>query len=183
MARPAKVLVVDGYNVIRSVTKYRRLIDEEILDPTLHDVYIRARSALIADVAAFAKGRYDATIVFDGFGNPDPHRDVRQTAGIAVTFSEPDEEADAVVERLVTQARAHGRDVTVVTSDKLVQSTVFGNGVTRMSARMFAGEARQMNRAINEQREAPKHRKATVGDRIPADVRHRLWLMSRGGRP
>lgn len=182
MSRQLKGLVVDGYNVIRSVDKYRQLIDEEILDPVLHDVYIRARSALIADVAAFAKGRYEATIVFDGFDNPDPYRDVVKTAGVNIVFSEPGEEADAVVERLVTQGRDHGRDMTVVSSDRLIQNTVFGDGVTRMSARMFAGETHQMNKRIYEQHEQPRDTKATLADRIPADVRHKLWLMTQKGK-
>ncbi len=180
MGGRGRMLVVDGYNVIRSVSKYRVLIDEEILDPLLHDVYIRARAALVADVAAYAKGRYDATVVFDGFGNPDPNREVRHTAGIDVVFSEPDEEADAVVERLVTEGRAKGRAVTVVTSDRLIQSTVFGDGVRRVSSREFAGETQQMNKRIDEQRDNPKYKKATVADRVPGDVRHALWLMAQG---
>lgn len=178
-ARPRKGLIVDGYNVIRSTDKYRVLVDEEILDPLLHDVYIRARQALVADVAAFAKGRFDATVVFDGFGNPDPEREPRRIAGIEVVFSEEGEEADAVIERLVSEGRREGRAMTVVTSDALVQNTVIGDHVTRMSSRVFAGETAQMNRRIEEQRENPAHRKSTVADRIPDDVRQKLWLMTR----
>lgn len=179
-ARRRKGLIVDGYNVIRSTDKYRALVDEEILDPLLHDVYIRARQALVADVAAFAKGRYEAVVVFDGFGNPDPNREARRVAGIDVVFSEEGEEADAVIERLVSEGRREGRPMTVVTSDALVQNTVMGDHVTRMSSRAFAGETAQMNRRIEEQRENPAHRKSTVADRIPDDVRHKLWMMSRG---
>ena len=177
---PLGELVVDGYNVIRSTSKYRTLVDEEILDPVLHDVYIRARTALVSDVAAYAKNRYAATVVFDGFSNPDPERVPVKTAGVTVVFSEEGEEADAVVERLVSEARRKGRRVTVVTSDQLVQNTVARDGVTRKSARMFEDETRVMNKHIEEQRVAPKHRKATLADRVPTDVRHRLWLMSQG---
>ena len=173
-------LVVDGYNVIRCTPRYRQLVDEEILDPTLHDVYIRAREALISDVAAFAKKRFDATIVFDGFGNPDSDRPVIKTGGVSVVFSEEGEEADTVIERLVSEGRRKGKRMTVVTSDQLIQSTVLGEGVTRLSSRMFSEETKAMNKRIEEQRMLPQYKKSTVADRIPKDVHHKLWLMSQG---
>ena len=183
MSRRLPGLVVDGYNAIRTCRRYSVLVDEEILDPTLHDVYVRARQALIADVAAYAKGRYEATIVFDAFGNPDPERPQLAVAGVRVVFSEPDEEADAVIERLVSEGRRQGRRMIVVTSDQLVQSTVYGQGVARLSSRMFAEETAVMNRHIEEMNEQPQYRKATLADRVPGDVRRRLWEMARGEAP
>ena len=59
-----ELLVVDGYNVIRATERYAHLIDEGDADP-----YLRAREALLADVAAFAQGSYDPVVVFDGAGN------------------------------------------------------------------------------------------------------------------
>lgn len=177
-----RVLVVDGYNVIRDSPRYRRLIDEDLAGPILHDVYVRARTALIADVAAFAQGSYEAaTVVFDGFGNPDPERPPLRMAGVDVVFSPSGVEADAVIERLVAERRAAGCEVTVITSDAGVQSTVFGDSVVRLSARMFDNEASAMNEQIAERAVAPftggpVH--ATVADRLPADVRARLKEMS-----
>lgn len=176
-----RVLVVDGYNVIRDSPRYRRLIDEDLAGPILHDVYMRARTALIADVAAFAQGSYEATVVFDGFGNPDPERPPLRSAGVNVVFSPSGVEADTVIERLVTERREAGCEVTVITSDAGVQSTVFGDGVVRLSSRMFDNEARAMNEQIAERSVAPftggpVH--ATVADRLPADLRARLKEMS-----
>ena len=179
MAPKRPVLVVDGYNAIRTCSRYRQLVDEEILDPVLHDVYLRARTALISDVAAYAKGRFEATVVFDAFGNEDPERPELMEAGVHVVFSPAGVEADAVIERMVTQARSRGRRVTVVTSDALIQSTVFGEGVTRVSSRMFDGETKAMNRHVEEMRACPKYQRNTIADRLPPDVRHALWLMSR----
>ena len=178
---PKRILVVDGYNVIRENPRYRRLIDEDLNDPVLHDVYVRAREALLADVAAFAQGHYRATVVFDGFGNPDPERPPMRTAGVDVVFSPSGVEADAVIERLAAQERAAGREVTVITSDAGVQSTVFCEGVTRLSSRMFNNETEAMNETISEMRIAPHtggpvH--ATVADRIPADTRAILRSMT-----
>lgn len=180
-ARHRRVLVVDGYNVIRESPVYRALIDEDLTDPVLHDVYVRARQALLADVAAFAQGTFEATVVFDGFGNPDPERPPRRTAGVNVVFSPSGVEADTVIERMVAEAREEGREVTVITSDAGVQSTVFGEGVTRLSSRMFANEADAMNDHIAELRRSPVRQgpvRATVADRVPPDVRLALRAMT-----
>lgn len=181
VARRRRVLVVDGYNVIRESPAYRALIDEELTDPVLHDVYVRARQALLADVAAFAQGTFEATVVFDGFGNPDPERPPRRTAGVNVVFSPSGVEADTVIERMVAEAREEGREVTVITSDAGVQSTVFGEGVTRLSSRMFANEADAMNDHIAELRRSPVRQgpvRATVADRVSPDVRLALRAMT-----
>lgn len=176
-----RTLVVDGYNVIRTCPRYRRLVDEDLADALLHDVYVRARTALLADVAAFAQGSYEATVVFDGFGNPDPERTPQRCAGVSVVFSPSGVEADAVIERLVAQQRESGCEVTVITSDAGVQSTVFGPGVTRLSARMFDNETESMNAHIAQNAVVPRtggpvH--ATVADRVPPDVRARLKQMT-----
>lgn len=180
-AKRRRVLVVDGYNVIRESPAYRALIDEDLTDPVLHDVYVRARQALLADVAAFAQGTFEATVVFDGFGNPDPERPPRRTAGVDVVFSPSGVEADTVIERMVAEAREEGREVTVITSDAGVQSTVFGEGVTRLSSRMFANEADAMNDHIAELRRSPVRQgpvRATVADRVSPDVRLALRAMT-----
>ena len=175
------LLVVDGYNVIRSCSRYRALIDEDAAGPVLHDVYVRSRKALLADVAAFALGAYDAAVVFDAFGNGESERPPMRTAGVDVVFSPTGVEADAVIERMVTAAREEGRPVTVITSDAVVQSTVFGDGVTRLSARMFDDEAQAINEHIAERHQAPQYPlrvRSTVEDRVPPDVRERLRQMT-----
>lgn len=173
--------MVDGYNVIRAYERYRLLIDEDLDDGMFHDVYMRARKALVADVASFAQGSYDATVVFDGFGNLSPERSPLRVAGVDVVFSPTGVEADTVIERIVSQERATGREVTVVTSDSVVQNTVFGGGVSRMSARMFAEEAGAMNASFAVLRQIPvfpEVTKATVEDRIDPSVRERLRQMT-----
>lgn len=176
------LLLVDGYNVIRAQGPYRHLVDDDYRDPVLHDVYVRARQALIADVAAFAQGSYmRTTVVFDGFGNPDPERPPRRTAGIDVVFSPSGVEADTVIEQLAREGRLSGYEVTVITSDAGVQSTVFAEGVTRLSSRMFTNEAESMNERIDQMRYVPNTgapARTTVQDRLPADMRARLLQMA-----
>ena len=64
-----ELLVVDGYNVIHCTPRYEKLVYDHSDDPYSSDVHDMARTALINDVAAFAQGRYEAVIVFDGAGN------------------------------------------------------------------------------------------------------------------
>ena len=176
------LLLVDGYNVIRSQGPYRGLVDEDYHDPILHDVYVRARAALVADVAAYAQGSYTrTTVVFDGFGNPDPERPPRKSAGIDIVFSPSGVEADTVIEKLARTYRLQGWEVTVITSDAGVQSTVFADGVTRLSSRMFTNEAQSMNEHIDQMRYVPNTgapARTTVQDRLPTDVRARLMQMA-----
>ena len=174
-----QLLVVDGYNVIRSSSRYRHLIEESPVYGS--DVYVRARDALISDVAEFAHGTYRAVIVFDGFANADPERPKRTSAGVEIVFSPYGVEADSVIERLVTQEREHGGRVTVVTSDSVVQSTVFGEGVTRLSARMFDDESFALDDRLAEMSTSPRPSPAvhtTIAQRIPADVAAKLHEMS-----
>ena len=132
------LLVVDGYNVLRATPRYAALMDER--PDRIHvsaggsgraagggmigvDPFERAREALVADVAAFAQGSYEATIVYDGANNLSPDRPATKTAGVRIVFSAQGESADAVIERLCAQAHRSGRDIALVTSDNTIRST------------------------------------------------------------
>ena len=166
--------MVDGYNVIYGTPRYQVLIDDPVPRQIDNDPFDRAREALVADVAAFAQGSYDPVIVFDGAGNLDPERPGIRMAGIPLVFSQTGEQADAVIERIVTQAREKGRRVTVVTSDATIQATVFGDGVTRISSRMLAGEIEDVSAGAEQGIEERTHARMTIEDRLDPAVRSRL---------
>ena len=168
-----ELLVVDGYNVIHADPRYERLIFDRSDDPYSRDVYDAARTSLIADVAAFAQGRYEPVIVFDGAGNVNPDRPNLPQAGVRIEFSPTGVSADTVIQRLCTDAREHGRACSVVTSDGTIQATVMGKGVTRISARMFAGEVKQVDADVAEAEAAPDI-KLTLGSRIGGDSLSKL---------
>lgn len=128
-----RLLIVDGYNVIRQTPPYSHLAEAD-LDS--------ARVALVSDVAAFAQGEYAATVVFDGHNNPHSNGLPHQVAGITVVFSRYGLEADSVIEGLARAARERGDEAVVVTSDAQTQWTVMGGGVGRMSSAEFSGELR-----------------------------------------
>ena len=168
-----ELLVVDGYNVIHADPRYERLIFDHSDDPYSRDVYDAARTSLIADVAAFAQGRYEPVIVFDGAGNVNPDRPNLPQAGVRIEFSPTGVSADTIIQRLCTDAREHGRACSVVTSDGTIQATVMGKGVTRISARMFVGEVKQVDADVAEAEAAPDI-KLTLGSRLGGDSLSKL---------
>lgn len=171
-----ELLVVDGYNVIHATPRYENLIFDKSDDPYSRDVYDTARTALIADVAAFAQGRYEAVIVFDGAGNVNPDRPNLPRAGVRIEFSPTGVSADTVVQKLCTEARESGRACSVVTSDATIQATVMGKGVTRISARMLMDEIKQIDADVAEAEEAPQV-KLTLGSRLSADTLAKLQAL------
>ncbi len=168
-----ELLVVDGYNVIHCDPRYERLVYDRSDDPYSRDVHDAARTALIADVAAFAQGRYEAVIVFDGAGNVSDTRPNLPRAGVDIRFSPTGISADTVVQQLCTEARAEGRACSVVTSDGTIQAVVMGKGVTRISSRMLVDEVKQIDRDVAEAEEAPQI-KMTLGSRLSPDALAKL---------
>ena len=81
-----ELLVVDGYNVIHCTPRYEKLVYDHSDDPYSSDVHDMARTALINDVAAFAQGRYEAVIVFDGAGNISSERPNLPARGVRIEF-------------------------------------------------------------------------------------------------
>ena len=171
-----KVMLVDGYNVIRSTGQYSDLAKE---DWTGGPGWNAAREALIADVAVAAQGEADATVVFDGGGNTESLGDVLQVAGIKVIFSRAGQTADSCIEILARQARERGDEVLVVTSDAQTQWAVMGENVTRMSSSGFTREMEQVNAEWREKNPEIVH-KNTIADRLDPDIAARLEAFVKG---
>lgn len=172
-----KLLIVDGYNVLRSGSRYRNMRDNP--DWT-HDVLNKSREALLRDVISFAGRDYSAVIVYDGaFNNASTARDTT-IGGVRIIFSPAGSSADKVIEKLAHNAREKGVETLVVTSDATIQDTVFGGGVDRMSADGFSLEAEMVDDDARIE-EAPKiSRKSTVASRISPDVLAKLKAMRDG---
>jgi predicted RNA-binding protein with PIN domain len=156
-------IIIDGYNVLHAVPRYRTLLRDDLA---------AARDRLVDDVASFAAGAWQASIVFDGASRTDdaPQSDV---AGVRVLFSPEGIDADAVVEELARIVRGRGDEAVVVTSDATTQQTVFGGRVVRMSAREFGVEL--AGEAADRQGHAPSARSGSALDgRIDATTRSAL---------
>lgn len=184
------LLVVDGYNAIYAGDAYLDLVDEprEGLDvPAVlrlsSDPFDRAREALLADVASFAAGSYEAVIVYDGARNLSTERPDRVIGGVRVIFSRAGQSADAVIEEMVTQAREAGRPVTLVTSDITIRSTVAGVPVSLMASSLLSREVA----AIEEERRSDERLsgsgRLTLEARLSPESRAKLEALTGRRRP
>ena len=119
-------LILDGYNVIGALDRYR---EAESLDA--------ARELLINDTlkAAGWTGR-QTIVVFDAHRGPEPERaELRAGGAVRVIYSAPGESADDVIERLLSTLED---SATVYTADFALQRTALARGSTRATPREFA---------------------------------------------
>ena len=171
-----KLLLVDGYNVLRSGSRYRQITGPDYTD----DSFNTAREALVNDVVNYAGRDWRAIIVFDGGSNEFSTGEAETVGGVRIMFSPAGQSADKVIEKLAYDAGKRGVETMVVTSDAAIQDTVFGGGVDRMSADGFSHE---MGEYYEDARldDTPKvARKNTVAERIPADTLARLKALRDG---
>lgn len=172
------VLLVDGYNVIRNNSRYSKLGT----DYESASAWNKAREAVINDAALMAKGAFErCVVVFDAAGNKRSKGKPMRVCGIEVVFSPAGVSADTVIERLAHDAREAGREVVVVSSDFTIQSTVFGGGVTRMSASGFSTASDDLEDEWHDSAyKVGNTMKNTVAGRIDPNVAQRLNAFVRG---
>ncbi len=177
MARSHKKLfIVDGYNVLRSGSRYARIVLPDYTD----DTFNVARERLINDVISFSGNAMDAIIVFDGADNPCSSGKEQVAGGVRIVFSEAGSPADKLIERIAHDARDEGRAVLVVTSDATIQDTVFGGGVDRMSAEGFCQEMSRYFEEVHEDAKPEVATKMTLADRLSPDMVQALKHMRDG---
>lgn len=188
VSRRRDLLVVDGYNVIFATPRYADLVDEwpsggaRVPSRLGNDPFVRAREALLADVAAYAQGTHEAVIVYDAAGNPAPEHPELRSAGVRMLFSAAGQSADELIEALVTEARAAGRAVTLVTSDGTIRATVgFGPGeVTCVSSALLAHEVQASEVELRQSQREAGRAHMTLADRLTPEQRARLEELRAG---
>lgn len=167
-------LIIDGYNLLRSVPRYAADVERDIDS---------ARERLVGDLGARAAAGQDITVVFDGGGNPASGGEPASVGGVTVIFSPAGTDADSVIESLAAQAREEGVETEIVTSDADTRWTSMGGPVTVMRSGAFARELELDDEEWRERHHAPRGRRV-VADRIDAETRARLDRMAgRGPRP
>ena len=139
--------IVDGNNVMGQT-------------PGWHRDKSRARRALLAKAAAFAKAKARrVTVVFDGA----PERGAPEGSafgGVKVLYAEPGSDADARIERLVESSQ-NPRGLTVVTSDRHLAFLVRSRGASVVRS----GEFRtQIEHILRSQPKVEDGEQFEVGD-------------------
>lgn len=175
-----KLLIVDGYNVLRSGSRYVHLREH---DDFTDDVLNKSREALIDDVIAYMGRDYeDGVIVFDGGGNDLNTGEEQRVGCVRIIFSPAGSNADKVIEKLAYDARQRDWEVMVVSSDSGVQDTVFGGGVDRMSSNGFSQEVEQLREESRQDARPYTARKATIADRIDSSTLAKLKALRDASR-
>ena len=118
-------MFIDGYNVIFAWQELKALADVNIDS---------ARDALL-DILGNYQGytKQNITIVFDGYRVAGSPGSTEKVSGLDVVYTREGEKADSYIERSI-YALGRRCEVTVVTSDRLVQMTALGDGALRMTA-------------------------------------------------
>ena len=168
--RPLRLLLVDGYNVLRSGSRYKNIEMPDYTD----DYFNRARDQLINDVIGFAGRDMQAVIVFDGGDNMFSTGEMEKIGEVRIVFSPAGQSADKVIEKLAHDAKARGMEALVVTSDASIQDTVFGGGVDRMSAEEFCRAMRRYDREVVLDKSPEVAIKNTISERIDAKTLAKL---------
>ena len=171
-----KLLIVDGYNVLRSGTRYRDIAGPDYTD----DAFNKAREALINDVVSYAGRDCSAIIVFDGGGNALSTGKDQTVAGIRIMFSPAGSTADKVIEKLAHDARERMIETLVVTSDATIQNTVFGDGIDRMSAAGFCHEIGAYYADVRLDETPKVAKKNTIAARVDSETLAKLIALRDG---
>lgn len=135
-AEQKKYFLVDGYNIIFAWEELNRIAQENLEG---------ARGRLL-DVMCNFQGHigWEVIVVFDAYRIKGGQRDVSRYHNIHVVYTKEAETADAYIER-ITHEMAKKHRVVVVTSDRLEQMIVIGNGAQRLSAKELEEWVQQVN--------------------------------------
>jgi predicted RNA-binding protein with PIN domain len=160
-------LILDGYNVIGALDRYRA---SGSLDA--------ARELLINDTlkAAGWTGR-PVIVVFDAHRSPEPGRaELRAGGAVRVVYSAPGESADDVIERLLSRLEG---SATVYTGDFALQRTALARGSTRATPREFADLLDELP-VVTRTPDEP--RRSRVADRLSPETLRKLEEIRRRAR-
>ena len=143
MLKKQKIIIIDGYNVLRNNAKYAAVAGEapNFKDWT-SDAWNAAREALLNDVCQLVDKNTRALIVYDAAcrvsDQSTPDAILNPVSNIQVIFTNKRESADSRIQKLVYMYRQKGQEVEVVTSDLAIQDATMNEGVVRTSTRAFA---------------------------------------------
>lgn len=136
-----KYILVDGYNVIFSWENLQKLAEENI--DSARDTLIN----ILCNYQGYHK--CELILVFDAYKVRGQKEEVEQIGGISVVYTKEAETADMYIEKVTHRIAKHNR-VYVVTSDRMEQLIILGNGALRISSRAFLEEVKQAENEIRQ---------------------------------
>ena len=134
-------LLIDGYNVIFSWDHLKAIAQDNIDS---------ARNTLI-NILCNYRGfkKCELILVFDAYKVKGNHREVEREGNIDVVYTKEAETADTYIEK-VSHELSKNHKVRVVTSDRMEQLIILGNGAIYVSSKEFYEEVKNAEREIRE---------------------------------
>ena len=134
-------LLIDGYNVIFSWDKLKKIAAQNI---------DAARSMLINILCNYqGYKKCEVILVFDAYRVKGSLESIEKVNNISVVYTKEAETADMYIEK-VTHQLAKNHKVRVVTSDGLEQLIILGNGALRISSESFYDEIKNVENEIRK---------------------------------
>ena len=128
-------LIVDGYNMIFAWNNLKSISNIE-----------SARDALMDQLSNYqGYKKIKLILVFDGYRVKNSVGSNSQYAGLEVVYTKYNQTADRYIEKLVHELKGK-YDLSVASSDGLIQNAIFANGAKRMSARELEIAVKNVNK-------------------------------------
>ncbi|MCQ2383014.1 MAG: NYN domain-containing protein [Clostridia bacterium] len=171
---PPKLLIIDGFNVIRNSARYKS--DQK--DYESETIWNSPRQKLVNDASLFASGSFEkCIIVFDAALTDDRDDKITQVANVEIAFSPKNKTADDIIEALCLKNRDI-YEIVVVSNDSTIKDTVFGHGVSTMSSESFAMNAGAATDELkNTTTTSGTGARKTLGDNLDPETLNKLREM------
>ena len=135
-------MIIDGYNMIHGFASTRYLVEEDLSS---------AREHLIDELAAYqAYVKIRMIVVFDGYKRKDNYGSSMKQGLFEVVYTRTGQTADEYIEKLASEL-SRSYELTVATSDALIQNAVFAQGAVRISARMLEAELERVKKMFSNE--------------------------------
>jgi len=156
-----ELLIVDGYNMIGAWPQLIKYKAKELG---------RARDELLSILSEYqAYSGTKVVVVFDAHQVPGMGKKIKQYK-IDIYYTEEEETADELIERLTKKLRSRTRRITVATSDYTEQNITFGHGALRMSARELLENINRAKQSIRKTVEQQKYEPLRTGIPLNSEI-------------
>ena len=158
-------LILDGYNVINSWPKLKKLMEGNLEESRKELI------EMMAEYQAF-KG-VKVIVVFDAYlvkGSMESKEDIKN---VEVVFTKERETADSYIEKFITGVSKRDR-VVVATNDWAEQQMILGGGATRISVRELIIEFDRIKNKITKKTETLDQEKNMLSNRIDGSILEKL---------
>jgi predicted RNA-binding protein with PIN domain len=136
-----KYMIVDGYNIVHAWEELNCLVEDNLEGARMKLL------DMLSNYQAFTK--LETIVVFDAYKVKGNLGEMFDYHNIHVVYTKEAETADTYIEKL-THRISNDYQVTVATSDGLVQLITRGNNCTVMSARELREDVERVNESIRE---------------------------------